>query len=279
MKTITVDLPVDQNDLYILPLADLHIGEKSCDMQLIKKQIKMILENDNYYTILNGDIIDNSTKHSIGDVYSQTLTPQEQIELAVKLFEPIKHKILAITNGNHEERTYRESGIDLMSCMAQSLGLSDKYCNEAAYIFLNVAYPLKKPTDKKTRRSTFYIYSTHGRGGGRKEGAKAIRLADMASIVDADIYIHSHTHLPMAIKNSYYKVKKATQVLEQCERLFVNTGASLNYAKYAEKQEFKPSSKSNPMIHIWLSYDYKGRLDSNRKYSKTDLLKHFEVIF
>ena len=34
-----------------------------------------------------------------------------------------------------------------------------------------------------------------------KEGrAKAIRLADMACIVDADIYIHSHTHLPMIMK-------------------------------------------------------------------------------
>ena len=33
--------------------------------------------------------------------------------------------------------------------------------------------------------------------------AKAIRLADMASIVDADIYIHSHTHLPMIMKQAY----------------------------------------------------------------------------
>ena len=30
----------------------------------------------------------------------------------------------------------------------------------------------------------------------RKEGAKMIRLADMTTVVNTDIYIHSHTHLP-----------------------------------------------------------------------------------
>ena len=52
--------------------------------------------------------------------------------------------------------------------------------------------PKKQAAVVRLRQMCYTIYTTHGRGGGRKEGAKAIRLADMASIVDADIYIHSH---------------------------------------------------------------------------------------
>lgn len=250
MKVINIDLPVGTKEIVLLPLADLHIGEHACDMKLVKEQIHKIAENENYYTILNGDIIDNSIRTSIGDVYSQTMTPQEQLDLAVKLFTPIKDKILAITNGNHEERSYKDCGIDLMSCLAKSLGLQDRYGNEAAYIFLNFTFT----ETKKSKRIVTTIYATHGRGGGRKEGAKAIRLADMASIVDADIYIHSHTHLPMSMKQTYFKTNTACKSIVVAERLFVNTAATLDYAKYAEKNEYKPTSKSNPYITITTGY-------------------------
>ena len=38
----------------------------------------------------------------------------EQIQQAVELFGPVKDKILAITTGNHERRTYNKEGIDLI---------------------------------------------------------------------------------------------------------------------------------------------------------------------
>lgn len=258
MKIININLPEGVEDVELLPLADLHIGENACDLKTIKSQIKYIAETPNCYTILNGDIIDNSIRTSIGDVYSQTMKPQDQIDLATKLLEPIKDKILAITNGNHEERTYKDAGVDLMSIVAKSLGLEDKYGNESAYIFLS--FKLQKGINaKKARPRVITIYATHGRGGGRKEGAKAIRLADMASIVDANIYIHSHTHLPMAIKETYFRVSNHRKSLEEVDRLFVNTASALNYAKYAEKNEYKPTSKSNPIIYIHSGHDYRDQ--------------------
>ena len=90
----------------------------------------------------------------------------------------------------------------------------------------------------------------HGSGGGRKEGATAIRLADMSSIVDADIYIHSHTHLPMIMKQSYHRIDKSNSMVRIVEKLYVNTAANLNYGGYGEAQEFKPSSKTSPVIYL-----------------------------
>ena len=93
-------------------------------------------------------------------------------------------------------------------------------------------------------------YATHGTGGGRKEGAKAIRLADMANIVDADIYIHSHTHLPMSLRQAYHRVDTRNQVVMKVDKLFVNDAASLKYGGYGQAGEFKPSSMYSPVIHL-----------------------------
>ena len=34
------------------------------------------------------------------------------------------------------------------------------------------------------------------------------------------------------------------------EKLFVNTGAALDYGGYGQAQEFKPASVSTPVIHL-----------------------------
>lgn len=251
MKTIYRSLPMSQREVHIVPLADLHLGDSQCDLELVKSVIKSIADNDNCYCILNGDIINNSTKTSVGDVYSEKLPPMKQLELAVSLFEPIKNKILAITNGNHENRTYRTDGIDLMGFFALKLGLEKVYSSESVLLFLGVG-----SNHGLTRRGTgqqynFSLHIAHGAGGGAKEGGKVNRLSDMASIVDADIYIHSHTHLPVIMKQAFYRANVDTHTVKLVDKLFVNTNAFLNYGGYGETYGFKPASKDVPVITLW----------------------------
>jgi hypothetical protein len=197
--------------------------------------------------------MDNATKTSIGDTYTQKLNPMEQIDNAVELFSPIKDKILAISHGNHEARTYRKEGIDLSAIMSAQLGLLDKYSPTSAIIFLRFGKCSVKESNGsgKYRKLCYTIYMLHGSGGGRKEGAKAIRLADMSSIIDSDIYIHSHTHLAMIMKQGYHRIDTRNNTVAHVDKLFVNTAANLNYGGYGEAQEFKPSSKETPVI--WLN--------------------------
>ena len=60
----------------------------------------------------------------------------EQIQKAIDLFNPIKDKILAVTTGNHESRTYNKEGIDLIEVMARQMGLYDKFTKSGALIFI-----------------------------------------------------------------------------------------------------------------------------------------------
>ncbi len=246
MKTIQIELPRDMMAAEIHTFADLHIGDAHCDKALIEQRIRQVAEAENAYAILNGDIMNNATKTSVSDCYAEDMSPMEQLQAFTDLFSPISNKILAITQGNHENRTYIKEGIDLSAVAAKQLGILDRYAKTGAMIFLRIG--CRK--SEHNRQVSYAIYCTHGSGGGRKEGAKAIRLADMASIVDADIYIHSHTHLPMSIKQSFYRSDFSSRTVCKVGKLFVNTSACLDYGGYGEAFEFKPSSKDCPIIYI-----------------------------
>lgn len=265
MKTIKIDLPQDLKQLEIHTFADEHIGDEHCDIKRLKERIDYVRETPNAYCILNGDIIDNATKTSIGDTYTQELNPMEQLQTAVEIFEPIKDKILCITHGNHENRTYRKEGINLSSLIARQLGLYDRYTPTSAVLFIRfgkVSNGKKESNGSgRVRKLCYTMYVLHGSGGGRKEGAKVIRLAEMAGIVDTDIYIHSHTHLPIIMKQSFHRLDVQNSSVSNVEKLFVNTAANLKYGGYGEAGEFKPSSMVSPIIYLdGLKKDFTARL-------------------
>lgn len=254
MNIIKADLPRELESVELHVFADEHIGDEHCDIKRVMERIEYVKNTPNAYCILNGDLMDNATKTSIGDTYTQVFNPMGQLERAVELFTPIKDKILCITQGNHENRTYRKEGINLSRLIADQLGIADRYSPTSAVVFLRFGETSrgKKETNGSgnIRKICYTLYVLHGSGGGRKEGAKAIRLADMASIIDTDIYIHSHTHLPMIMKQAFHRIDPRNSAVALVTKLFVNTAANLDYGGYGEAQAFKPASKDTPVIYL-----------------------------
>lgn len=254
MKIIKIDLPRELERMELHTFADEHLGDEHCDVKRLLQRIEYVKNTPLAYCILNGDIMDNATKTSIGDTYTQEFSPMEQLQRAVELFEPIKDKILCITHGNHENRTYKKEGINLSSLIARQLGLSERYTPTSAVLFIRFgenSRGLKETNGSgKYRKICYTVYVLHGSGGGRKEGGKVNRLADMASIIDTDIYIHSHTHLPMIMKQGFHRIDTKNSTVMLVNKLFVNTAANLNYGGYGEAGEFKPTSKDTPVIYL-----------------------------
>lgn len=244
IKVIKKIIETTYDTIELHTFADEHIGDIHSDIRRLKERIEYVSNTPNAYCLLNGDILDFATRTSIGDVECREFNIMEQIEKAVELFGPIKDKILCITNGNHEARGYRKEGFDASSVIAAQLGLSDVYTKTSAFVFLRF-----KRKDR-VKSPSYTLYVNHGSGGGRKEGAKAIRLADMASICDADIYIHSHTHLPMVMKQGFYRVDTQHSTVFNTTKLFVNTASNLDYGGYGAAQEYKPNSKDTPVIYL-----------------------------
>ena len=247
MKTIKIDLPRDMESAEIHTFADLHIGDKFCDKELIRQRIDCVKRNPSAYCILNGDVMNNATKTSVSDSYAEEIPPMEQLDRFVDLFDQIKDRILMVTQGNHENRTYKNDGVDLTAVASKELGILDRYAKTGGVLFLKIG---EHKCHSRPTPIVYSFYVTHGSGGGRKEGAKAIRLADMASIIDTDIYVHGHTHLPMVMKQAFFRTDMSNGVVKKVDKLFVNTSAQLDYGGYGEAMEFKPSSKECPVIYI-----------------------------
>ena len=247
MRAIKCDLPY-ADTIEIHPMADLHIGDAHCDYKSVIERIEYIKNTPNAFVILDGDLMDTAIASSVGDTYGATLSPMEQLKECVKLFEPIRDKILAVLAGNHENRVYRTDGLDITQLMCSQLGLQDRYSPTTALLFVRFGEGSKKT--HHGRRQLYTIYVTHGSGGGRKEGGKVNRLADLACIVDADCYVMGHTHLPVIMKESFYRVSGGNSSVALVDKLFVNTAASLNYGGYGDAAGFKPASKQAPVIYL-----------------------------
>ena len=252
MLSVRADFPTDWPHANVYTLADLHIGDAHCDESEVLARVKAVQEDPYGLCVLNGDLMNTALRNSVSDVYGEVLSPMQQITYLVNMLRPIAGKIIGVTAGNHENRVYKSDGIDVTRLVCRELGIEEKYAPEGVLIFLRFGTKANPQHVKEGRnpRQWYTIYATHGSGGGRKEGAKAIRLADMAAIVDADVYIHSHTHLPMVMKQSFFRADSSNCTAKQVPKLFVNTGAALGYGGYGQSQEFKPSSVASPIIHL-----------------------------
>lgn len=248
MQTISIKLDRDIERLELHILADLHIGDPHCDIKHIRRRIESIEYNKNAYVILNGDLINNATCQSVSDTYSEQMSPMDQLNMVVDLLSPIKDRILCAVSGNHENRTYKSDGVDLTRLIMREFGLEDRYSMESMVIFLRFGEQTRNKS--KNRQQLYSIYTTHGAGGGKKAGGKINSLMDLAGIVDVDIYIHSHTHLPITSKQNYFRTSAANNSVQEVTKLFVNTEASLNYGGYGEMHGFNPACTDPPVIYL-----------------------------
>ncbi len=249
MKPIRVDLSEEFDKIELIPLADLHLGDPHSNHKRIKEDIAYIRDTPNAFTVLNGDLMNCAIKSAISDCYSETMSPMDELRVCEELFRPIAHKCLACVPGNHEARHMKTNGIDVTRLMCKQLNIEDRYSPTTALVFLRFG---RDASAKNHHRPVLYtIFLTHGNGGGRKDGAKIQRLADYATVVDADIYIAGHTHLEASFKKGFYRPNPANNSITHGLHLFVNTSASLEYdGSYADGAGFDPPCLDRPLIYL-----------------------------
>lgn len=248
MQTTTVDRPAEWKVCEVHCFADVHLGDPSCDGKLLQERIKHCEETENCIVILNGDLCNNAVKSGKSDIYSESVRPMEQLKQAVRLFGTLaeQKKIVCLTDGNHERRTYRNDGIDMSALIAQQLDVP--YSPGAMLVFLRFG---RLPLHQLHGRKVLYtLFLNHGSGGGKMVGGKANRLVSMGEVIDADVYFHSHTHEPLIVKRGFYRTSAANNSVSYVERLFINTAAYLDYGGYAEQMEYAPSAKSTPVVFL-----------------------------
>lgn len=256
IKPIKINLE-ENNNIQIYVLSDMHIGDANADLPTLKKIIEHIKNTPNMYVILLGDILNTALKTSKSDIYSETLNVMDAQKLALQLLLPIKDKILAMTPGNHENRVWKEVGVDLSLWLAEKLEVQDRYRNN------NIALTIQFGSDTNGNPFRLNIFGQHGAyGGGRRLGAAMNALEDLDGIVgNADIYIRAHTHQPIQGSRNIFLFDDKGNIHRRTKYYF-NSPSVLNYGGYAAEKGYKPTDDTPCYLNI--------RAISTRKGSKVE---------
>ena len=254
MKVFSIRLSREFEEIILVPIADSHDSDAFADEEYVDNRVKFVEHTPNAFALLNGDLMNMATKNSKSDVYADKYNPDEQLDRCIERYWPIRNKILGVNEGNHERRISRDTGIQVTKRFARELGIEDRYSPGGLYIILRVGQTSRKTKESngsgKVRQICYTIYMTHGARSGRKAGSKVNALMELSNIVNADIYIHSHSHLGAIIPGVVNVPDLRNDKILVNDTLYINTAAALDYGGYGEIGEFQPVSKKSPIIYL-----------------------------
>lgn len=235
---LVVQLPSFKGTLTIAPLFDVHYGHFAHKNTKFQSYIRWIAETKNVYAILGGDMFENAIDDGRGMSYDQAHNPESQLEYMKKALAPIAHKCLVSVPGNHEERTYKKTGIDVARILADSL--------QIPYF----AGPVLLDILANDQRWTLYIH--HGRGNSQTKGGKmnaANRPKTFTSMVH--FFVSGHVHDRVCESETILYPNPLTCRLEQKEQWTVIAPSFLGWnGTYAYKAEYKPPAKGGVSIEL-----------------------------
>ena len=244
MKVINRDLG-DFDKITIIPISDVHIGDKTANLKAFKEVIERIKNEPNTFTILNGDLCNIALKNSKSDVYSDEMTPMEQVLQIINFLEPIRDKILVMSNGNHEQRITNDTNIDILYLVAKQLRIEQVYSPSWWYLYLTFG------KTNKNRPALYTITGYHGYGGGSTTGGKANKVKKMSQVVLADIYLMSHVHEPIQTKGVIFAPDYQHKSIVKKEMYYCISNAFVEYeGSYAERMGLIPSNNGITEIEL-----------------------------
>jgi hypothetical protein len=229
---------------YIVPIADLHIGDPLFHEKKFIKMRDWIAETPNVVVPLVGDILNCATKNSKSDIYGEKMNPNDALKYAVELLEPIRDKIIGSVRGNHCIRVYRESGLDIAENLAERLGVP--YAPEG--ILYNIKFD--RYPNLRTGKINYTVYTNHGIGGGRTKGSKVNVVHRLSDIVLADLYISAHVHSANGDKDRYFVPDTRAGKITSMTMTYASAGSYLDYGGYAEAGLMKPSKLGTCRIRL-----------------------------
>jgi predicted phosphodiesterase len=177
-QTITVNkLP-----FMLCLMSDIHGGAK-CDYETIASDVKIIRDTEDCYCIVAGDVTDNFIIGSLSQIQkAQPTTHENEIAFSKWFCDMIKDKLLAWISGNHDNWTYKVSGIDPYKYYLKTSGcLYDR--NEVIFDLINDGVKERWIVRHKWKSGSIFN-PTHGIEVGWERNGE-----------DFDVGVGGHTHI------------------------------------------------------------------------------------
>lgn len=241
------------NGITIVPLADAHYGSEEFNEVLWHKTIKRIQDDPHCYTVIVGDMLDNSIKQSVGSVYRQTASPREQKEWLINELKPIANRVLACTEGNHERRSAKEVDVCPLYDVMLAIGKEDVYRENICFLQVKFCY---KSQGKERQRSAFAFAITHGSGGGQYIGSSANKVQTFGTAIEGiDCIITGHTHKPLTFPVSKLVFDGNAKMIMRRQFTVVVASSFLDYGGYPVEKMLPPTAHTVTEIQLTYTHD------------------------
>ena len=235
LTLITHHFP-ERKDIRIYPIADVHLGAAE-HMTREWEQFCDRVKDEQAYIILGGDLINNSTRNSVSNIFDEVMRPRDQKRLMVEMLKPIRDRILCMTTGNHERRN-RDVDDDPSYDIACKLDIEDVYRENIAFLKIQIG---NKELDG-TRNPTYLLTVTHGAGGEMLTGGAVNRAERFAYVLDGDALILGHTHKPFVTQPSKIKIDPHNNKVTLKPFKVISMTSWLQWGGYAAQKMLNPTS-------------------------------------
>jgi len=236
-----------EDGIEILVAGDTHIGSPYVMASYFIAIKKWLDEQPNRYIIHTGDLYEAATLGSKGDPYHCLPLDQAEGE-AVGWLKSLGDRLICMVDGNHDQRYARLIGKDVVADAMCKANLEAVYDGDQAFLVLKVGHYSHLSKQKRIQPISYNLYVTHGVGGGRTEGARANNLMRLREIVEADVYIQGHQHVPRTTPNSIYEFSQNAIVEKQ--QYFIVGASALDRKGYAVEKAYAPTSHQMPILRL-----------------------------
>ena len=231
--TKKTEFDINKKPLHIYCLSDTHIGNPCFNQQFFEYALDEIKKDKHEkIIILNGDILEISSKNIGNSAFKQKIDVNEQLELAIDYLKPFKDNIIGVTKGNHDSaRILKEFDFDITQVLAQAFD-----CNSVSQFKQTLTI----------NEEPYKIFATHGKGSAPKKPHLALgKIIRETEYIDCDISFYGHIHKAHEISSVNVVDNKYRR------RYFVATGSFLTYKNsYAENMGLAPVPEAFTRVDI-----------------------------
>ena len=241
------------HDITIIPIADVHLGSQECAQEKFERFVQLVADTPNTYLLLGGDLINNSTRSSVGSPFTEVLRPFEQKRLMANILAPVRDRILCAVQGNHERRSNKDADDDPMYDIMAKLDLEDVYRENIAILKIQMGVPVAPSGQRNAGayRPTYHIVVTHGSGGGYLPGASINRGQRYGYIFDGmDALVVGHTHQPNHAKYRKIQIDSYNNKITMQDFKVVIATSWLDYAGYAVQKMLYPAAFAEQTLQL-----------------------------
>lgn len=222
----TIFKRVDKDYVYLINIADAHIGSMIHNKERLEETINLVKSRDDVFVIIGGDVTEHATTTGASSIFEESYHGIEQVYKARDLLLPIKDKILYIRSGNHGQgRALKYSKIPPEQVLASLLEVP--YVTGISTVIINA------------RKNCYVISSVHHN-----------RRPNALEWLGSDIVYIEHTHQQNYERKLSMFMNRYTKKWVARPVYYVYAGSFLSYGGYGAERAYRITDTGCPVVEL-----------------------------